>query len=181
MIYYTIPWNTDKNIGVYYNIIAAAAEHDNDYLCFIDADATFTTHFFGKQLEDIIKKYPECGLFTAKTNRVGCQWQLENCDWNNNDIAYHRAIGQKLYETRYDRITDVSDKPRNEAMSGVLILIRKSLWKSLGGFIETGMLGVDNDIMWKAQSRNEKIYLMNGVYLYHWYRGGDKNSRSHLL
>lgn len=177
-IYYSIPWNTEKNLGVYYNDFMSKL-NDNEFACFVDGDACFTVTFFGKQLEDIIEKYPECGLFTAMANRVGCIWQRAG-DWNSNDIGVHRQIGQQLFNTKYDLITDVSSVHPLYVLSGHLIMIKKSLWEKLGKFNEKGILGIDNDIHWKAQAHNEKIYLMEGVYLYHWYRNGTEDL-SHLI
>ena len=50
MIHYIIPWNSEKNIGVSYNSYMNII-NDEDYICFIDGDACFTTHFFGKQFK----------------------------------------------------------------------------------------------------------------------------------
>lgn len=181
MIHYIIPWNTEKNIGIAYNT-SMQIVGENDFVCFLDADACFTTSFFGKQLEDIVTKYPESEFFTCYTNRVGCPWQLYG-DQKTNDIAYHRQIGLELYNNSYDSVTQIQD-PVN-ALSGVLILISKRLWLNLGGFNENGMLGIDNEFYFKALSQNQIIYRMNGVYVYHWYRGGDfsrsKESKKHLL
>lgn len=181
MIHYIIPWNSEKNIGVSYNS-SMKLVNDEDYICFIDADACFTTHFFGKQLEDIIKKYPESGFFTCYTNRVGCPWQIYG-DSQSNDIASHREVGKYLYDNYYDSVTQIED-PVN-ALSGVLILISKKLWMDIGGFKEQGMLGIDNEFYFKALSQNKIIYRMDGVYVYHWYRGGDFSrsikSKIHLL
>lgn len=179
MIYYSIPWNSDKNIGEYYNDFMRKLD-DEDFGCFIDYDAMFTTSTYGKQLEDIIKKYPDCGLFTCLTNRIGCRWQRFG-SWDENDINKHRDIGDSLQRLCYSEVQDVSDKPQFEAMGGVMIMIRKSTWRSIGQFKEDGILGVDNDIYWKAQRADQKIYLMKGVYVYHWYRNGDSERVEHLI
>lgn len=180
MIRYVIPWDSDKNIGKCYNRECALLEDDNDFVCFVDGDTRFTTPNYGKQIEDIVAKYPECGLFTAMTNRIGCLWQRIG-EWDNDSDKYHTEFGNLVMRNFYDQVQDVSDVPRGEVMGGVMILIRKSTWKKLGGFKETGMLGIDNDIHWKAMDKKEKVYLMKGVYLYHWYRGGDMNNKQHLL
>lgn len=182
MIYYSIPWDTTKNIGKYYNKFMRALPNDDDFACFLDGDAMFTTQFFGKQLEEIIYKYPECGCFTAKANRIGCLWQRQDgVDWENNDINYHRDKGKEFQYELYDEIKDVSNVTRMEVLGGVLILIKKSTWEKIGKFKEDGMLGVDNDIHWKCMDNEEKVYLMKGVYLYHYYRNGKSEDKNHLL
>ncbi len=153
---------------------------DNDYACFVDGDACFTTNVFGKQLEDIVSRYPECGLFTARTNRIACKYQRAG-DWSDNDMSYHRGFGKECADLDYSNIKDISDVGKKEVMGGVLILIRKAIWNRLGGFHTKGMLGVDNDIHWRAMAHKEKVYLMMGVYMMHWYRGGNIHDKKHLL
>jgi GT2 family glycosyltransferase len=179
-IIYSIPWNREKNLGVYYNDVCNRLK-ENEFACFIDGDAMFLHKFYGNQLEDIIAKYPECGLFTCPASRMGCIWQRIEGLQNTDDITYHREIAKMLYATKYDSITDVSNVHRMHVLGGVLILISKKVWRKLGGFKTEGILGVDNDIHWRAMDHNEKVYLMNGVYLYHWYRGGNEEDKGHLL
>lgn len=179
MIYFSIPWDTKKNLGRYYNQFLSIIPNDNDFACFIDGDASFTTTFFGKQLEDIIAKYPECGIFTAYASRIGCSWQQRG-PWDSDDMLLHREIGKLLAETQYDEIEDHSHVGNANQMGGVLMLIRKSSWEHCGKFNEQGILGIDNDFHRKAEAWNEKVYLMKGVYLYHYYRMGKKNDKTHL-
>lgn len=178
MIHYVTPWNTKKILGKAYNATMNLVDN-NDWVCFTDGDSMFTTNFFGKQIEDIIAKYPECGCFTAMANRIGCLWQRSG-NWDTDDMRYHRFRGQELYDQFYDDIIDVTHSPRMEVMGGVLILIKKNVWSKVGGFREKGILGIDNDLHWKIQRHKEKVYLMKGVYLYHWYRGGS-GDKSHLI
>jgi GT2 family glycosyltransferase len=178
-VLYPIPWSSSKDLGEHYNWVMTLVG-DDDYVCFTDGDTTFTTAHYGKQIEDIITKYPECGLFTSRTNRVNCTWQRYG-DWDSNDMKYHREVGLELFQQQYDAVMDVSNVPRQKVLSGVLILISKRVWKAIGGFQEGGMLGIDNDIHWKAMDAGERVYLMLGVYLYHWYRGGNKFDKGHLL
>jgi GT2 family glycosyltransferase len=157
--------------------------NEEDFACFIDGDACFTTTYFGKQLEDIIVKYPSCGLFSSVASRAGCIWQRAgNPDIDN--IRVHREIGLELQTTKYDAIKNVSHVHPMHVLSGHLILISKKVWRKLGGFKEAGILGVDNDIHWKAMAAGEKVYLMEGVYLYHYYRNDSKcttNNTGHLI
>lgn len=181
MIYYSIPFDSTKNIGKYYNSFLDILPNDDDYACFIDADAMFTTYYYGKQLEDIVEKYPEAGVLVGITNRIGCKWQqAKGADATTNDIQYHREVGKRFFDTKYSYCEDVTNKPKLEVLSGVLMMIKKSTWKKIGGFKEDGMLGIDNDIHWKCQDYGEKIYKMDGVYVYHWYRNGNKANKKHL-
>ena len=66
-------------------------------------------------------------------------------------------------------------------LSGVMILISKKTWKSIGKFTENRMLGIDNDIHKKVRQNGLRVGLMKGIYLYHWYRNGNINNKEHLL
>lgn len=182
MIYYSIAFDSTKNVGKYYNQFISILPNDDDYACFIDGDATFTTYTFGKQLEDVVEQYPEAGVFVGITNRVGCKWQVaKDVKHESNDIAYHRQVGQALQDNKYLYCEDVTYKPKLEVLSGVLMMIKKSAWKIIGGIKDEGMLGIDNDVHWKCQEHDIKIYKMEGFYVYHWYRGEDPKNKQHLL
>ena len=174
-----IPWNKKKNLGKAYNDFMRLLDND-DYAVFIDGDAQFLTTDFGNRLQYYIDTYPECGLFTARSNRIHQSWQRAG-DWDSDDIKEHRKYAVVIPKKT---VTDVSNAPDNQLMSGVLIMIKKSTWKRLGGFKKDGMLGVDNDIHLQAKRCGEKVYLMDWIYLYHWYFGNNFNGRrntEHLL
>jgi len=180
MIYYSLPWNSQQNVGAYYNAFMKMLPSEEDYACFLDGDATFTTTKYGLQLEDIVERYPKCGLFVGRTNRVKCAWQVvPNVDFRNNDIEYHRTVGQGLAEKHWDLCAPVDPNPTH-LMSGVLFVLKKALWKKLGGFLDTGMLGVDNDLHRRCLELGEEILLMQGLYVYHWYRN-NLDDVSHLV
>jgi hypothetical protein len=168
MIHTYIPY-TPKELGnnlgwAYNNFMELLPE--NDWACFLDHDATFTTRYWYYQLEDIIKKHPAIGLYTCLTNRIGNSQQLvKGVDKENHDIKYHRQLGKQLQDDYYDDVFSITNP-----LSGVVILISKKTWQATGGFAN-GFLGVDNDIHKKCLSNNIKVGLMGGVYVYHWYRG----------
>ena len=179
-ILYTIGWNREKNIGVYYNDFMNRLNND-EYGCITDGDAIFTTDFWGNQFEDIVERHPECGLFVPMANRIGCVVQREpEAEMLGDDMTEHRNLGLTLYIEKYSEIEDISDIPGID-IGGVLMLLSKKLWLKAGGFKKTGILGVDNDFHWRVKAMYEKVYLMKGVYLYHWYRGGMQVNKSHLL
>jgi len=177
-VFHTIPWNSDKLIGKSYNQFMNFIG-DNDWCCFLDGDAVHTSPFFGKRIESIIDSNPQYSMFTCYTNRIGCPYQIApNVDGNSNDQSYHRNFGENLWNTFKTTVVDITN---NTPLSGVLILIKKSEWEKVGGFKEVGMLGVDNDIHIKYKNFGFKIGLMKGMYVQHWYRGGNINDKKHLL
>jgi len=181
MIYYSIPYNKEKNIGKFYNDFINLLPNDDDYACFVDGDTIFTTTNYGTIIENVIKQYPDVGCFTCVTNRVNSKWQISpGVDIKNNDIEYHRTYGKKIQDIYSSFCIDVTNENRY-LLSGVLILIKKKTWLKIGEFKEGGMLGIDNDIHRKIKANNEKLYLMIGVYLYHWYRNNNNKDTKHLI
>lgn len=178
VIYYTIAWDNTKNIGRYYNAFTDIVP-DDAWIAFVDGDTIFTTSDYGRIIEDTIAAHPEAEAFTCVTNRVGCQWQIAlDADIYSDDMREHRAIGERIARQYRTDVRDVTDQ---SLFSGLFLLIKKSLWKKIGGAAPYGMLGVDNDIHKHIRAVGSRLYLMKGLYLYHWYRGGNKNDTHHLL
>lgn len=177
-VYYNVPWSSNKNIGAAYNDFAALVP-DDAWICFMDADTIPTTTFYGKIIEDIISDNPKVKAFTCVTNRIGCPWQLaEGADWSNDDMRYHRDFGQAQYDKYGTRVFDMTNM--SHPMSGLFMCIHKSVWKKIKGASEKGMLGIDQDIHKRIKAAGEHVFIAKGLYMYHWYRGGDKKDKSHL-
>ena len=175
MIYTHIPYTPKEhgtNLGYAYNKFMDMLPDDNDWGCFIDHDSMFTTTNWYHQLEDIICKNQDIGAFGARTNRVANTFQLVgNIDIMNNDIEYHRKIGKHIQSKYYDDLLCLKKNNTNQyGYSGVFILIKKSTWKKINGFRTDGFTNVDNDFRKRLHKNNIKFCILNGVYLYHWYR-----------
>lgn len=168
MIYTHIPYAPDRtgNLGQAYNRFMNLLK-DEDLACFIDHDAMFTTPDWYDQIDHIVGKYPDAGMFTAKTNRIKNRRQLyQGVMSDNHDIGYHRGIGRLLQQKHYDEVREVElDSP----ISGVVMVIKKQVWNTHG--FKDGFLGVDNDMCCRLIKAGKKVYIMEGVYVYHWYRG----------
>ena len=181
MIYAHIPYTPKEygtNLGYAYNKFMELLPNNDDWGCFLDHDAMFTTKNWYHQLEDIIKKYPNIGAFGARTNRINSTYQLVgNIDVYNHDMFYHREIGEHIQKKYYYNLFAPDRNTAQRGFSGVLILIKKSQWKEMGGFKRHGFNHVDNDIRWRLEALGKPIYIMNGVYVYHWYKADDPYER----
>ena len=82
-----------------------------------------------------------------------------------------------MQEKYYDQCVDITDI---SPISGVLMLLNKGLWKKACGFEEKGILGIDNSIHYRVQALGQRVMVMKGVYVYHWYRGGNPSDKRHL-
>ena len=96
MIYTNIPYTPSEygtNLGYAYNKFMELLPNDDDWACFLDHDAMFTTSNWYHQLETIIKNNPDVGAFGARTNRVANTFQLVgNINLMSNDLEYHRNV-----------------------------------------------------------------------------------------
>jgi GT2 family glycosyltransferase len=149
--------------------------NDDDWACFLDHDAMFTTTDWYHQLHEIIDKNPSVGIFGVRTNRVANMHHLVGgIDVYNHDMEYHRTIGSILQKKHRKEIFLLKkDKTDQPGFSGVCILIKKIAWKAIGGFLADGFLSVDQNVRFSANDNNIKIAIMNGIYVYHWYRQDD--------
>ena len=178
MIHYATAYRTDKDLGKAYNEIMEQLPKLSDWACFTDGDAMFTNLHFGTQIEEIIKANSECKLFTATTNRIGNKYQCVKGMWHENDMSVHFAKSKDLIQQYGTKCLNITN---NTPLSGVLILIQKKEWLRVGKFTATGKaLGVDNNIHYSVQKHGGLVYMMQGVYMLHYYRNGNINDKKHL-
>ena len=85
---------------------------------------------------------------------------------NIKEIIRLQAEGKELYDSHYSDTRELSEAT---LMSGVLMLVRKSVWRKIK--FRSGFLGVDNWFHKDCVANKLKVYVMEGVYIYHWYRG----------
>jgi hypothetical protein len=173
------PAEHEKDLAWAYNHYMNMLPNDDDWACFIDHDAMFTTPDWYPQMESIIRKNPEYSCFTVTTNRVYAQWQVpQDIDRENHDIAYHRGIGLSMQLADRQRVADVTKcgnlpaPPTSSPLSGVVILYKKSAWKQVPfRLMEPGRLtGIDNLLHLDLRDNGHRVGLMCGIYVYHWHR-----------
>lgn len=162
-----MPYALDQNLGRAYNE-AMARLAEEDWACFLDHDAMWTTREWYRQIDEAIRFKPEAGAFTAMTNRIYSGWQRIG-DKDNHDMVYHREFGRQRLKTR--TLLDVTD---TKGMGGVVICISKAAWRKVGEFVD-GMLCVDHQMHFALRAAGLKVWLIEGLYVYHWRRAnGDK-------
>lgn len=117
---------------------------------------------------------------TCRTNRIGCDWQLDTSAPQSNDDAEHFAHGHKLAK----KFKGLKQNYTKHALaSGHLLVIARRAWdKAMTDTTEapTTVLSVDNYIHQKMRTVGIQLYLMADVYVYHRYRFGNKAAKGHL-
>lgn len=187
MIYTCIPYapkEHDRDLAWAYNKFMEMLPNDDDWGCFIDHDAMFTTYDWYHQLCEIVKNHPEYSCFTSMVNREYTAWQIpKGVDEDNHDVFYHRRLGARLSTENYGKVKDVTAcadlpeppkvaPPATSPLSGTLIMYKKSVWKDIPfrQYKKDSIFGVDNLIHIDVRDKGYKVGLMTGIYLYHWHR-----------
>lgn len=180
MIYFCTPYSLEKCLGRFMNREMESVSID-DWVCFTDGDAMFTLHDFGHKISRVISE--SCmgntpyGLLTCMTNRVGTEYQCVKKMYHEESMVKHWQYGSALWKSNGTNVRDITNMA---PLSGVMILIKKRAWKKAGGFHEGGILGVDNKIHRSVASSGQRVGLMEGIYLMHYYRGGKRGNNRHL-
>jgi GT2 family glycosyltransferase len=177
-VHFTIPYDTEKNLGKAYNETMALVP-DGDAACLMDMDVLLAlTPDAGCIVQKYAELYPNA-LLTCFTNRISelSRRQLLNQVVNPDpDIQKHIELA-KLQHARLYNVTEI-----NRDISGMLMVLPKSLWQKFP-FDESGKcLGVDTKYGRALRAAGIKILRMDGLYVFHMYRMGMKNiyDKSHL-
>jgi hypothetical protein len=183
MIYYCTPFSTEKNLGKAYNeYVRKLSTNENDWIFFIDGDCMILDPNWGNNIQDLINKYPETGIFTAITNRCGnskqCYLGGRSSDEN---ILHHYQISEYMKESNHLKVTEI-----NRVISGYFFGFSRKTFDLVGGFTENEneILKVDNRFSKKVLNLGKKILLMDEIYVFHFYRlpqPDPKHSIRHLI
>lgn len=161
----SIAYDTERNLGRAYNQTMERLSPE-DWCCFLDHDAVFTTRGWYPQVLRAIAENPRGGLFTAVTNRIGRKTQIPAGAPTGHDMREHFAFGAKLAEQHGASVRDVT---RESPISGVVMILSRETWTAMGGF-DDGFFGVDNAAHRDVARIGKRVFLMPGLYVYHWYR-----------
>jgi len=161
-----IPYDVERNLGRAYNGAMEDAE-PGQWVAFLDHDAMLTTGHWRQQLTRAIADNPHAGLITAVTNRIGCRRQVAPGCPDGHRLHEHWDFGRRMVDAHGSAAVDVTGGPR---MSGVLLCLSRETWERIGGF-RNGFFGVDNRAHESVKAAGLRVYMMPGLYLYHWYRG----------
>jgi len=185
-----VPYSPEKDLAQAYNDCLEMLRSDEDWACLLDHDAMFLHPKWYSQLQGYIDKYPECECFTCLVSRTGGVRQRPKLSPTDADLIKRNPDHIKTLQIMAEKIKDAEQgnienftTPAPHHLCGTLILVKKSLWKRIGGFshwyTDNKILGVDSNWHQRLYEGGEKLYIMKGVFIYHWYRGG-ANTTKHL-
>lgn len=156
------PFALDRNLGRAYNEEMARLP-DGHWACFTDHDALIgLTRDWYRLLREAIDFKPDAGAFVAVTNRIDAKWQrAQEVDPNNHDIGYHTEIALERAKRR--TLLDITD---TKGFGGVCFALSKAAWAETLGFSD-GLLCVDHSIHFALRKAGRRIYMHEGLYVYH--------------
>lgn len=164
------PFSIDKNLGRAYNEAMELLPEDS-WAVMMDHDAMPTTPHWYAQIAEAIAFLPDAGAFVAMTNRIASPWQ--RCgDQKENDISKHRKFGEGRRSVR--TLLDISN---TKGFGGVMFAFSKAVWREVGGFAH-GLGCVDHSLHFGLQRIGRKVYLIEGLYVYHWRHYGEPDPTS---
>lgn len=166
------PWDDDGNLGRAFNRAMELLPSDDDWAIFKDHDCLPTTGLWHRQFAEAIAFKPQAGAIVAMTNRIARAWQ--RCgDRDNNDIEWHRRFGaERAASVR--TLLDISD---THGFGGVFFAVKKRAWREIGGFA-AGLGCVDHSLHFGLQRTGRKVWLHEGIYVFHWRHYGEPDPTS---
>jgi hypothetical protein len=175
MIYHHIPWNKKKCIGTAYNEILAIYK-DEDWVTVMDADAMHTTNEWYKELEASIERYPNAMGFGCRSNRLrAVQQMVMGVDIDNHDMFYHRRIGGVLANKFKNHTTPHFNKENAGHFTGLWFAFNVGFMRKIGGFYVSGdQTLVDNMFHKMIVDAGKEFYILDAIYVYHWYRADNE-------
>jgi len=140
-----------------------------EWVLFLDQDLYLANPRWYQMSLDAVKSLcnEKVGWITAKTNRIGNKRQLHTVEDDSDDLNQHIEIASELYKKRGNDIAKVGGN-----LSGFFILTNKTAWKSVGGFKDQGkgLSAIDKTYSKDLQTNGFGLYVMEGLYLYHFYK-----------
>lgn len=144
----------------------------------LDHDIAFSTDTWFRLCEDAIAAYPDAGMFTCKTNRMGNlasrAWQRcgpGNCH-DMEEIRKYGSARESKPGLGYTDITSHRKRFHKRPAAGFFLLISKDVWDAFGGKVVPGVISVDRFIhRWITLRSRKKVYCIENLFVYHWCRG----------
>ena len=168
-VYYSNPYNTEKNIGKGLNEFCSIVP-DDAWICLQDGDMMYLTPDWGVQIEEVIRRHGnDYDMFGATTNRLSKMYQRDNeADFDVTDIVYHYEKAVRLRDINWGQVKEVPQ------LAGLLLLFRKSLWERIK--FEENSIIFDTEISKRIRRSGGKLAVMKGLYVFHLYRIWDKEN-----
>lgn len=169
-----IPFSFTKDLGKAYN--DAMAKVTDDYCILMDYDAMILTPNTLPLVDKYVKSNPEAALLTGWASRSNPASAQHYPIMNAGNVLEAIKTAEKL-ERRPMKVRKITKN-----LTGFFMVIKRTTWEKYKFKEGAGCLGIDTDYWQQLIAGNEKILLMETVYIWHTYRlkNGIQNKK-HLL
>ncbi len=181
-IHFPVPYSFEKKIFEAYDAEFQKVQNPDDWVCIMDGDILFFQSNFGHIIQGHLEKYPDTGIFTCYTNRIGNPVQL----WSDkakriDSIKYHFRIAKDLEAKNTGMSTE-----HKARIAGFLMVIKKSTWDAIRDRIAQKcqgqmILGVDYLIADTVMEYRYSIRRMEDLYVFHYRRMSDSGKERGLV
>ncbi len=165
------PYSFEGRLFNAYDQYMSLIKNPDDWAVFTDGDTLFFHSDFGHLIREYIDSYPDTGMFTCYTNRIGTGSQLyDNKLMEIDSIKYNFLIADHLRRERKGKITQI-----NSPVSGFFMVIKRKTWAEIKNELKLVMknkrlLGVDYAISNILMQKGFVIRRMDAVLMLHYYR-----------
>ena len=171
MIWFFTPYSFSKKLFEAYDQYMDLVKDPEDWACICDGDMAFMLSDFGHHLQEYIDAYPNTGLFVCYASRSPYGHQMKpGINYESDSIKYVYQNTCKIYQE--DHLTVIE---QNRRIAAPLLLIKKSIWIKYKDKISehasmANIQAVDTAISDVLQRNKEKVLLMAGIQVYHYFR-----------
>ena len=181
MIWFFTPYSFEKKLFKAYDDYMNLVQDPEHWVCICDGDAAFLLADFGHQIQDYIDKYPDTGLFVCYASRSPYGHQMQpglNSESDSIKYIYNNTL--QMYEQDHLKVIEM-----NQRIAAPILVIRKSTWikyrdRIADHAVSANIQAVDTAISDILQKNNEKVLLMAGMQVYHYFRHYSRTEK-HIL
>lgn len=165
-----IPYEPGHRLADAYN--RAMRESSAPWVLLLDHDVYLACnpHWYEISLEVVGSFHNDVGMVTCKMN--GCKNRPQDPMipiTKETDLAVHEGIAHNLFKRWGSSLMEV----KTNLVAGYFMLVNRQIWKEIPFSPRNGRYKVDQTFAGDLLKNDYKIYVMNGLYVYH-RRGGRK-------
>lgn len=168
MVYYTIPNTAENDFGEYYNKFMYMLPNTTDFACFIPPGTSILSPDFLKTIERVIEENPDVGCFTSVTNKTEFSPQISPGIRKDDLLFDHKKHGSNIEKIYGSYCDDITNHANLQNLTSGILLLRKSTWRQLKGFVREDKTPIPQTLHKRILLKNEKLFLMKGVYHHSW-------------
>jgi cellulose synthase/poly-beta-1,6-N-acetylglucosamine synthase-like glycosyltransferase len=171
MIWFFTPYSFEGKLFEAYDQYMSLIRDTDDWVVFSDGDTLFFHSDFGHMVRDYTEKYPDTGMFTCFTNRIGTKSQLYNKElFEIDSIKYNFLIAEHIRSENYGKATKTQ-----LPVSGFFIAIRHRTWMAIKEELklilrDKQILDVDYALSNLLLAKGYTIRRIDNLLILHYYR-----------